>query len=134
MTAVLVDSNVLIDVATADPVWGERSRRALGYWHDLPQLVGNAIVVGELSVDYATLDEVTRLLADEEIKCEELSLEAAFLAGKCFLSYRMRGGLKRSPLPDFFIGAHAAVEKHRLLTRDVRRYRTYFPTLRIVSP
>lgn len=130
----LVDSNILIDVATADPVWGERSRRALAYWHDRAQLVVNAIVVGELSVDYATLEEVTQLLGDEGIKCEDLSLEAAFLAGKCFLKYRRRGGLKRSPLPDFFIGAHAAVQGYRLLTRDVSRYRTYFPTLQIVSP
>jgi predicted nucleic acid-binding protein len=94
----------------------------------------NAIVVGELSVDYATLEEVTQLLADEGIKCEDLSLEAAFLAGKCFLKYRRRGGLKRSPLPDFLIGAHAAVQGYRLLTRDVPRYRTYFPALQIISP
>jgi hypothetical protein len=106
MPSVLVDSNVLLDVMTDDPHWFAYSRIV-----DLEEALSNTI-----------------------IEREPIPYEAAFLAGKCFLAYRRRGGSKGSPLPDFFIGAHAAVAGYRLMTRDARRYRSYFPKLPLIAP
>jgi len=132
--SVLVDSNVLIDVAEDDPVWGEWSRGALERLADDSPLVLNPLVYAEVSVSYARVEEVERFLPATVYRREPLPYEAAFLAGKVFLEYRKRGGRSRSPLPDFYIGAHAAVCGHRLLTRDATRYRTYFPRLDIIAP
>lgn len=132
--SVLVDSNVLIDVAEDDPVWGDWSRGALEHLADSTQLVLNPLVYAEVSVSYARIEEVERFLPAAVYRREPLPFEAAFLAGKVFLEYRKRGGRRRSPLPDFYIGAHAAVCGHRLLTRDASRYRTYFPRLDVIAP
>jgi predicted nucleic acid-binding protein len=112
---VLVDSNVLLDVMTEDPRWYPWSSAALGRAADEALLAINPIIYGEVSIRFETI-------------------EAAFLAGKCFLAYRKRGGRKTTPLPDFYIGAHAAIANLTLLTRDATRYKTYFPKLRLLAP
>ena len=134
MTDVLVDSNVLLDVATGDARWGEWSTATLEHLADTSILVINPIVYSEVSIGFSTIEAVEEALPADLYRRERLPYEAAFLAGKCFLRYRRAGGTKRSPLPDFFIGAHAAVSGYRLLTRDPGRYRTYFPRLPLISP
>ena len=132
--AVLVDSNVILDVATNDPAWGEWSAEALARAADESVLVINAIVFAEVSIGFDRVEELEAALPPEFYRREALPYEAAFLAGRSFLAYRRRGGRRGTPLPDFYIGAHAAVAGHRLLTRDARRYRTYFPRLVLISP
>lgn len=134
MTAVLVDSDVLLDVATGDPVWGDWSSSALERTADEAVLVINPLVYAEVSVGFPTIEDLEAALPADLFRREDLPYEAAFLAGKSFLQYRRGGGAKRSPLPDFYIGAHAAVAGHRLLTRDATRYRTYFQTLELIAP
>jgi predicted nucleic acid-binding protein len=134
MTPILVDSNIILDVATQDPIWAERSSLALGRVAEQSQLVINSIIFAEVSVGYEKVEELDFALPPELFLREDLPWEAAFLAGKCFLAYRRRGGTKTSTLPDFFIGAHAALAGYRLLTRDAARYRTYFPGLEILVP
>lgn len=134
MTPVLVDSNVLLDVATDDPKWGAWSSATLARTADEAVLVINALVYAEVSIGFAAIEALEDALPPELFRREDLPYEAAFLAGKAFLSYRRRGGTKRSPLPDFYIGAHAAVSGYRLLTRDATRYRTYFPKLGLIAP
>jgi predicted nucleic acid-binding protein len=134
MSAVLVDSNVLLDVATDDPAWAGWSGSTLERMADQAVLVINALVYAEVSIGFETIEELEEALPIELYRRESLPYEAAFLAGKCFLKYRRGGGTKRSPLPDFYIGAHAAVAGYRLLTRDGARYRTYFPRLDIIAP
>jgi predicted nucleic acid-binding protein len=131
---ILVDSNVLLDVITEDPVWREWSSQALADAADRAVVVINPIVYGEISVGFGTIEALEAALPEPLIRREELPYEAAFLAGKCFLEYRRRGGERRSPLPDFYIGAHAAVRDYELLTRDAARYRTYFPRLALTAP
>jgi predicted nucleic acid-binding protein len=130
----LVDANVLIDVATSDPAWSAWSEKALARAGDDGWLVINPIVYSELSVAYTLIEEVDAVAPHDIFKREPLPYEAAFLAGKAYLNYRRRGGVRRSPLPDFYIGAHAAVRGYRLLTRDAARYRTYFPTVDVIAP
>jgi predicted nucleic acid-binding protein len=130
----LVDANVLIDVATSDPIWSAWSETALAQAGDDGWLVINPIVYSELSVAYALVEEVDAAAPHDLFRREPLPYEAAFLAGKAYLSYRRHGGVRRSPLPDFYIGAHAAVRGYRLLTRDSARYRTYFPTVDVIAP
>ena len=134
MTAVLVDSNVLLDIMTEDAKWLSWSAAALEAAADRFRIVINTIVYLEVSVRYSRIEELEAAMPKGLIEREPIPNEAAFLAGKSFLAYRRRGGTKRSPLPDFFIGAHAAVAGYRLLTRDVARYRTYFPRLKLISP
>lgn len=134
MTAVLVDSNVLLDVATADPVWGAWSSVTLERMADEAVLVINPLVYAEVSVGFPTIEDLDTALPVDLYRREDLPYSAAFLAGKCFVRYRRGGGSRRSPLPDFYVGAHAAVAGYRLLTRDAARYRTYFPTLELISP
>ncbi len=131
---VLVDSNVLIDVALDDPSWGEWSREALDRAASDEVIVVNPIVFAEVSVAFQRIEELEAVLPPAIYRREPLPWEATFLAGKAFLAYRRRGGQGRSPLPDFYVGAHAAVAGHRLLTRDARRYRTYFPRLSLIAP
>ncbi len=100
----------------------------------MAQLVVNPIVFAEVSAVYATVEEVERVLPPKEFLRDPLPYDAAFLAGKAFVAYRRRGGKARAPLPDFYVGAHAAVCGYRLLTRDARRYRTYFPRLDVIAP
>ena len=134
MDAVLVDSNVLLDVATNDPAWGDWSGRTLERIADEAILVINPLVYAEVSIGFAAIEDLEAALPVDLYRREDLPYEAGFLAGKCFLRYRRGRGLKRSPLPDFYIGAHAAVAGYRLLTRDARRYRTYFPNLVLIAP
>jgi predicted nucleic acid-binding protein len=130
----MVDSNVLLDVATLDPVWEPWSSRALGEAHETSILVINAIVYGELAAGFLTVEDLDAALPPDLYRREAIPFAAAFLAGRAHRAYRDRGGSRRSPLADFYIGAHAAIAGYRLLTRDARRYRTYFPTLELISP
>lgn len=134
MVPVLVDSNVLLDVATRDPDWFGWSSVALETAANETQLVINPLIYAEVSVGFTRVEALEDALPTALYRREALPYEAAFLAGKAFLKYRRRGGEKATPLPDFYIGAHAAIAGFRLLTRDPRRYRTYFPSLTILAP
>lgn len=131
---VLVDSNVLLDVATNDPVWGEWSARALAEIAEHANLIINPIIYAEVSIGYTTIEALDLAVPATLYRREALPWQAGYLAGKCSLQYRRRGGHRRSPLPDFYIGAHAAVGQVALLTRDAARYRTYFPRIDIFAP
>jgi predicted nucleic acid-binding protein len=131
---VLVDSNVLLDIATNDPKWLEWSEAALETAANQSVLVINPLIYAEVSVAYKRIEDVEAVLPSQVFRRDQLPYEAAFLAGKAFVQYRKRGGAHRAPLPDFYIGAHAAVAGFRLLTRDGARYRTYFPTVSLISP
>jgi predicted nucleic acid-binding protein len=134
MTAVLVDSNVLLDLMTQDTQWFSWSAAALEGAADRFRLVINSIIYAEVSIRYSRIEDLDAALPKELVDREAIPYEAAFLAGKSFLAYRRRGGAKRSPLPDFFIGAHAAIAGYRLLTRDPARYRSYFPSVQLICP
>ena len=134
MAATLVDSNVILDVATEDEEWLDWSAARLADAGQRGPLVINPIVYAELSVRFDTIEALDEAVPPEFYTRAPLPWEAAFLAGKCFTLYRRRGGSRRSPLPDFFIGAHAATAGLTLLTRDARRYRAYFPKLHIIAP
>jgi predicted nucleic acid-binding protein len=125
---------VILDVVTDDPRWSDWSSSMLSRFAEDGRLVINPIIYAEISIGFERIEQLENVLADESFLREALPWEAGFLAGKCFLEYRRRGGARRSPLPDFYIGAHAAVAGIPLLTRDARRYRTYFPRLRIIAP
>lgn len=129
----LVDSNVLLDVFTEDPRWLSWSEAQLAEAFDRGPVVINPVIYAEVSIGFERIEELERALP-AEVEREPLPWEAAFLAGKCFVEYRRRGGEKRSPLPDFYIGAHAAVTCRVLLTRDSSRYRQLFPRLELTSP
>jgi predicted nucleic acid-binding protein len=134
MSAVMVDSNVLLDLMTEDTRWSTWSAMALGRAADRFRIVINPIIYAEVSVRFSRIEDLEIALPHEMFAREAVPYEAAFLAGKAFLSYRRKAGTKRSPLPDFFIGAHAAVAGYHLLTRDAARYRTYFPKLPLIAP
>lgn len=134
MVATLVDSNVVIDLLTRDSEWDRWSAEALARATDSGPVAINPVIYAEVSVGYPTIEGCEAALLGIGLCREMIPWTAAFLAGKAFTDYRRRGGARRSPLPDFFIGAHAAVAGMRLLTRDPDRYRTYFPTLQLVSP
>lgn len=131
---VLVDTNVLVDILVEDPVWFDWSASALVDAADQARLVINQIVYAELSVRFPTVEELDAALPADRYDRESLPWDAGFLAGKAYRTYRRLGGDGRSPLPDFYIGAHAAVRGYSLLTRDAARYRSYFPRLRIIAP
>jgi predicted nucleic acid-binding protein len=130
----LVDSNVLLDVITEDEEWLDWSAAALARAADTSRLVINPIVYAEVAARFARIEDLEETLPRAHYERLPLPWDAAFLAGRCFVKYRRRGGARRSPLPGFYIGAHAAVEGLTLLTRDPKRYRSYFPGLRILSP
>lgn len=134
MNRVLVDSNVLLDVFTNDPAWFDWSSEILAELAEHSVLVVNPIIYAEVSVGFETVEDLEDALPADQFHREALPWEAGFLAGKCFVAYRRRGGERRSPLPDFYVGAHAAVRGMTLVTRDAARYRTYFPRLQVVSP
>lgn len=134
MRPVLVDSNVLLDVFTQDPAWEEWSSSILRGLVESRSLVVNPIIFAEVSVRFDSVEELEESLPAAVFRRESLPWDAAFLAGKSYLDYRHRGGLGRAPLPDFYIGAHAAVRDYALLTRDEKRYRSYFPTVEIIAP
>lgn len=131
---VLVDSNVLIDVLGGDERWLPWSAAALEAAADETWLAINPIVYAEVSTYFEQREELDETLPEEEYARLPLPWEAGFLAGKSYDAYRRAGGTRRSPLPDFYIGAHAAIEGMRLLTRDATRYRTYFPKLELIAP
>lgn len=135
LVPVLVDTNVLLDISTNDERWYEWSASALERAGDDSTLVINPIIYAEVSIAYKRIEELELALPPGTFRREALPYEAAFLAGKAFLKYKQRGGRsKLRPLPDFYIGAHAAVAGYRLLTRDPVRYRTYFPGLHVIAP
>jgi hypothetical protein len=133
LPSVLVDSNILLDVFTEDKVWGRWSQEALRIAANNNRLVINAIVFAEVSVNFDRIEEADEALT-QLYEREAIPFDAAFLAGKVFSTYRRRGGPRLSLLPDFLIGAHAAVKGYDLLTRDVARYRSYFPRLCLIAP
>ena len=131
---ILVDSNVILDILTVDKKWFPWSSESLIHCAEQNVLVINPIIYAEVSIRFDRIEDLEDVLATSLFRRDPLPWEAAFLAGKCFLSYRRKGGRKRSPLPDFFIGAHAIIAEMPLLTRDTSRYRTYFPKLRLIAP
>ena len=134
MSGTLVDSNVLLDVLTEDAEWFDWSSAAIEAEAERSVLVIDPLIYAEVSIRFERIEELEEALPVEMFRRDALPWEAAFLAGKCFAQYRRRGGAKQSPLPDFYIGAHAAVARMTLLTRDGGRYRTYFPSLDILAP
>lgn len=134
MSAVLIDANVLLDVMTEDSRWLTWSAEAIQRAADRYRLVINPIIFAEISIRYSRIEELDAALPKSMFDREPIPYEAAFLAGKSFLIYRRRGGTRRSSLPDFFIGAHAAVAGYLLMTRDATRYRTHFPRLSLIAP
>ncbi|MDP1683408.1 MAG: type II toxin-antitoxin system VapC family toxin [Burkholderiales bacterium] len=134
MTKVLVDSNVILDVVKQDSQWSAWSAEQLERCADRHRLVINPVIFSEVSIGFDTIEEVVALLPTDYYEYAAIPWSAAFLAGKCFVDYRRRRGVRTTPLPDFFIGAHAAVDSLQLLTRDATRYRTYFPTVQLICP
>lgn len=131
---VLVDSNVLLDVMTEDPQWSAWSGETLAECAESSTLAINPLIYAEVSIRFERIEDFEDALQEGDFLRLPLPWDAAFLAGKCFVRYRRRRGARRSPLPDFYIGAHAAVSGLTLLTRDASRYRTYFPGLAIIAP
>ena len=131
---VLVDSNVLLDLLEADSAWYEWSAESIVRCATYGRLVINHVVFAEVSAGFSSIEALDQKLPRSLYERAHPPWEAAFLAGKAFMEYRRAGGANRSPLPDFFIGAHAAVTGMSLLTRDAARYRTYFPTVELIAP
>jgi predicted nucleic acid-binding protein len=131
---VLVDTNVLLDVLQDDPRWSDWSQNQLDAASATESLAINPIIYSELSIAFARIEELDAVIAEVSLTVEELPREALFLAGKAFLGYRRSSGTKASVLPDFYIGAHAAIKRWPLLTRDAARYRTYFPSVTLITP
>jgi len=132
--AVLVDSNVLLDILTEDARWLSWSAEALERAAQSTPVLINPIIYAEVSVRFSRIEDLEEALPRSLLAREQIPYEAAFLAAKVHLGYRRRGGTRNTPLPDFFIGAHAAVARHRILTRDAKRYATYFPSVALISP
>ncbi|MEH2330787.1 type II toxin-antitoxin system VapC family toxin [Nostoc sp.] len=131
---VLVDSNVILDILTNDPNWFDWSALQLTTYARQDQLAINPIIYAEIAIGFAREQELITALPEDMFQRLPLPWDAAFLAGQSFLNYRRRGGARTSPLPDFYIGAHASTANLPLITRDVNRYRTYFPNVRLISP
>lgn len=130
----LVDTNVLVDVLENDPDWADWSTAQLRAQAQIHRLVINPVIYAELSLTFSMVEALDATLADLQIPVIETPKPALFLAGKAFVQYRRQGGTKSNVLADFFIGAHAAVAGLPVLTRDVRRYAGYFPTVRLIAP
>ena len=134
MAVTLVDSNVILDVLTEDAEWCDWSAAMLAEAARAGPLAINPIIYAEVSIRFDRIEDLDEALPGTYYRRLPLPFEAGFLSGQCFVKYRRGGGTRRSPLPDFYIGAHAALADLTLLTRDARRYRSYFPTLRIIAP
>ena len=130
----LVDTNVFVDLWTSDPSFGAWSERALARAAGRGPLAINPVIYAELCLGFREEAELERILLDSGVRRLQLPYPAAWRAAKAFDAYRKRGGTRTTPLPDFFIGAHALVENLPLLTRDAARYRTYFPDVRLIAP
>ncbi|MBM3510553.1 MAG: type II toxin-antitoxin system VapC family toxin [Alphaproteobacteria bacterium] len=131
---VLVDTNVLLDLLTDDPRWGDWSQRQLDAASLTDRLIINPVIYAELSVGFTHIEDLDAVLATTDVALDPIPRPALFLAGKVFRAYRKRGGVKTGVLPDFFVGAHAAVLDLPLLTRDATRYLRYFPSVRLATP
>jgi hypothetical protein len=134
MKGILVDSNIILDIFLDDPNWAEWSEAALSEYSVHTPLYINPIIYTEISIGFKKIEELETALLKGGFQMLEIPKEALFLAGKAFLKYKRSKGVKNSPLPDFFIGAQAAVLDLELITRDTKRYPTYFPTVKIISP
>lgn len=134
MTPILVDSNVLLDVLAGDPRWSPWSSTALAALAEESVLVINPLIYAEVSIRFESIEAIDEVMPLVLYRREDIPYSAAYLAGKAYVQYRRRGGKRRSLLPDFLIGAHAAIAGYRVLTRDPKRYRSYFPTLELISP
>ena len=134
MTATMVDSCVLLDIFTEDPAWFDWSSKALADATETGPIIINPIIYAEISAGFVKIEELEAALPSGLIEFRPISREAAFLAGKCFVQYRRRGGTRTSPLPDFLIGAHAAVENIPLITRDAARFRGNYPSIELIHP
>jgi predicted nucleic acid-binding protein len=134
MKGILVDSNIILDVFLDDPSWADWSESKLAKFSAITKLFINPVVYSEVSIGFKRIEELEFALDHTGFQMLEIPKEALFLAGKAFLKYRKNRGKKRSPLPDFYIGAQAAILKMDLITRDPSRYRTYFPTVRLITP
>lgn len=131
---ILVDTNILLDIVTEDPNWKEWSEQQLENAKLIGSVIINPVIYSELSIAFARIEEVEAFISDAPLIVEPIPREALFMAAKSFLKYRRRDGKKHGILPDFYIGAHAAVEKCPILTRDVKRFRTNFPTVELITP
>jgi predicted nucleic acid-binding protein len=131
---VLIDTNVLLDVLENDAEWAAWSQDQLEAAAATDTLAINPIIYSELSMAFARIEELDTVIEEVSLNIEAIPKEALFLAGKVFLSYRRTQGTKHNVLPDFFIGAHAAVMQWPILTRDVRRYRAHFPSVQLITP
>src|ERR1700733_11366626 len=131
---ILVDTNVLLDVLQDDPQWAGWSQGQLESANLTDRLAINAVIYSELSMAFARIEDLEAVIAEASLTLEAIPREALFLAGKVFLDYRRRRGTKQRVLPDFYIGAHAAVNDYPVLTRDTARYRSYFPSVRLIAP
>jgi predicted nucleic acid-binding protein len=134
MKGVLVDSNVILDIFLDDPNWGDWSEARLANYSQYSTLFINTIIYSEISIGFERIEDLELAVASAGFQMLEIPKEALFLAGKAFLTYRKWKGSKSSPLPDFYIGAQAAVLNMELITRDVSRYRSYFPTVSLIAP
>lgn len=134
MKGVLVDSNVILDVFLNDLKWADWSEGKLEEYSDHTSLYINPIIYSEISIGFNFIEDLESAISKAGFQLLEIPKEALFLAGKAFIKYKRREGIKKTPLPDFFIGAQAAVLGLDLLTRDVARYQTYFPTVRLIKP
>lgn len=131
---ILVDTNILVDIVSDNPVWGEWSQRQLILASARDELAINDIVYAELSVRYSRIEELDAMIIEAGLTMTGIPRRALFLAGKAFLRYRAGGGTRTGVLPDFFLGAHAVISQSALITRDAGRYRTYFPGIRLIAP
>jgi len=134
MNGVLVDSCVLLDLFTNDENWADWSEATLEKYSRTNTLYINSIVYTEVSIGFNKIEEVESAIGGLGVKVLELPREALFLTGKAYLKYRKNKGTKTSPLPDFFIGAHASVSQFGLITRDMAKYKTYFPQVKLIHP
>ena len=134
MKGILVDSNVILDVFLNDLKWADWSESKLEEYSDYTSLYINTIIYSEISIGFKLIEDLESAIINAGFKMLEIPKEALFLAGKAYLKYKRRKGVKRTPLPDFFIGAQAAVLNLDLLTRDVSGYQTYFPTVKLIAP
>ncbi len=134
MKGILVDANVILDVFLNDLKWADWSESKLDEYSDYTSLYINSIIYSEISIGFKLIEDLEGAIIKAGFQMLEIPKEALFLAGKAYLKYKRRKGVKRTPLPDFFIGAQAAVLTLDLLTRDVSRYQTYFPTVKLIAP
>ncbi len=134
MKETIIDSNVLIDILLRDENWFDRSSEAVVTAMNDSAVVINPIIFAEVSLSFKKIEDLDQVLPADLYRRDEIPYEAAFLAGRAFVKYRRQGGSRTTPMPDFYIGAHAEVSNFRVLTRDPRRFRRYFPSVELIAP